>query len=179
MGYSPWGYQHHNPIISCKSKICIFGRKKIKEDPCMRSCLVFSLLNKKLGVDVNSQTVDNIASVPQGVAVDLVCRVSPQINGDNVSRSVSGTELGAFGGAVPTNQLLGPTLSRLRGWAGRGGNPCGSSLPKLPGGGVPVCVGGDVKGQGNPCMAEGLCRININPLTSSHVCVCSTQEVQR
>ena len=154
-------------------------KKKIKEDPCMRSCLVFSLLNKKLGVDVNSQTVDNIASVPQGVAVDLACRVSPQINGDNVSRSLSGTELGAFGSAAPTNQLLGPTLSRLRGWAGRGGSPCGSSLPKLPGGGVPVCVGGDVKGQGNPCMAEGLCRIDINPLTSSHVCVCSTQEVQR
>lgn len=123
--------------------------------------------------------MDNIASVPQGVAVDLVCRVSPQINGDNVSRSLSGTELGAFGSAAPTNQLLGPTLSRLRGWAGSGGSPCGSSLPKLPGGGVPVCVGGDVKGQGNPCMAEGLCRIDINPLTSSHVCVCSTQEVQR
>ena len=31
-------------------------KKKIKEDPCMRSCLVFSLLNKKLGVDVNSDS---------------------------------------------------------------------------------------------------------------------------
>ena len=53
-GLQSMGSQHHNPIVSRKSKICIFGEKKTK-DPCMRSCLVFSLLNKKLGVDVNLQ----------------------------------------------------------------------------------------------------------------------------
>ena len=57
-------------------------------------------------------TVDNIASVPQGVTVGLICRVSLQPSGNNVSGSLSGTELGALGSAAPTNQLLGPTLSR-------------------------------------------------------------------
>ena len=164
-GLQSMGSQHHNPIVSRKSKICIFGEKNNQRRSMYEIMPCFQSLEQKAWCGCEF-TVDNIASVPQGVTVGLICRVSLQPEGNKVSRSLSGTELGALGfGRLQTNSLAQPLAE--------------SSVPKLPGGGVPVCMSSHGKGQGNPCTAERLCRININPLTSSHVCVCSIQEVQR
>lgn len=88
---------------------------------------MFSSLNKKLGVDVNSQTVDNIASVPQGHGIDLVCRGLPIAQWRQRQQEHKWDRAEAFGSAGAYKPTPWPTLSRLRGWAQEGGRPCGSS----------------------------------------------------